>query len=124
MKGGPASDIPKVNLERPRALAARVVEGKEGIRAGSTCGSRSIAGRTVVPNCSCGPWQGEAWMDQEIMSAEQAKGYCQVGGSGPNIMEFERTPSTTSCGRIRLGALNLTIPFGRIDNGAGRQWAW
>ena len=32
--------------------------------------------------------------------------YCQVGGSGPNIMEFERTPSTTSCGRIRLGALN------------------
>ncbi len=42
-------------------------------------------------------------------------GYCQVDESSPNVLGLEDAPSTISCGRIGLEALNLTIPLPSVD---------
>ena len=55
-------DIPKVNLERPRVLAARVVEGKEGIER-LDLWVKVHSGQDRRSELLLRAWQGEAWMD-------------------------------------------------------------
>ena len=98
-------DIPKVNLERPRALAARVVEGKEGIER-LDLWVKVHSGQDRRSELLLRAWQGEAWMDQEIMSAEQAKAVLE------NLVQLRRAgPYRDALAYHDLRSLRVTVAW-------------